>query len=212
MTKPHTLSELKKQEKKARQEMIISAAERVFAAKAFNKVSMRDIAKEAEISSTLIYRYFPDQQNLFVEAFIKNGKILMEFLHKTILENKKTDIEKITEIFIEFYTQNDLFFKMTINFMLGGTLDEDLLIKIKDMERKIFSEFDVLFQDNVNTKMERRFSHAFFSALNGVVISFMNYPSKSHKEVVCHMKSVAGIIASMFNHGMKQLKSESDSK
>ena len=68
--KKNTFADLKANEKKARQDVIIDAAERVFAVKPFSKVSIRDIAREAGISHASIYRYFPDQQSLFVEAFL----------------------------------------------------------------------------------------------------------------------------------------------
>ncbi|HQI24391.1 MAG TPA: helix-turn-helix domain-containing protein, partial [Smithella sp.] len=70
MKKKNTFAELKNNEKRARQGVIVEAAQRVFAVKPFNKVSIRDIAREAGISHASIYRYFPDQQSLFVEAFL----------------------------------------------------------------------------------------------------------------------------------------------
>ncbi|MEI7638587.1 MAG: helix-turn-helix domain-containing protein, partial [Syntrophus sp. (in: bacteria)] len=48
-------SRLKAQEKKARQDVIVDAAQRVFATKPFNKVSIRDVAREAGISHASIY-------------------------------------------------------------------------------------------------------------------------------------------------------------
>ena len=74
MKKKNTFAELKNNEKKARQDVIIEAAKRVFALKPFNKVSIRDIAREAGISHASIYRYFPDQQSLFVEAFLHGAE------------------------------------------------------------------------------------------------------------------------------------------
>ncbi len=58
----NSFSSMKKRERKARQDAIITAAERVFSTKPFAEVSIRDIAREAGISHASIYRYFPDQQ------------------------------------------------------------------------------------------------------------------------------------------------------
>ncbi len=51
MTKKIDFSELKKQEWNSRKNLIMDAAQRVFAVKTFDKVNMRDIAKEAGISA-----------------------------------------------------------------------------------------------------------------------------------------------------------------
>ena len=42
-----TFARLKKQEKDLRKQIIVDAAEKLFASKPFSRVSMRDIAKEA---------------------------------------------------------------------------------------------------------------------------------------------------------------------
>ncbi|PKN76248.1 MAG: TetR/AcrR family transcriptional regulator, partial [Deltaproteobacteria bacterium HGW-Deltaproteobacteria-1] len=76
MKKQTVLSKLKEQEKLARRTIIIDAAEKEFAEKPFQKVTMRDIAKRAGISPALIYRHFPDQQSLFAEAYMRGiGKV-----------------------------------------------------------------------------------------------------------------------------------------
>ena len=58
--------------------VIVDAAEKVFSSKPFSKVSMRDIAKEAGISPALIYDHFPDQQHLFMEAFLRGAAHLLD--------------------------------------------------------------------------------------------------------------------------------------
>jgi len=84
MIKTVSFNKLKEHEREVRRDLIISAAERVFAKKAFNMVTIRDIAKEAGISHALIYRYFPDQQSLFVEACIRRGAEIVEFVNQLI--------------------------------------------------------------------------------------------------------------------------------
>lgn len=64
MEQNKTFAHVNNEAKLARQALIVEAAERVFAVKPFNKVSIRDIAREAGISHASIYRYFPDQQSL----------------------------------------------------------------------------------------------------------------------------------------------------
>jgi hypothetical protein len=44
----------------------------------------------------------------------------------------------------------------------------------------------------------RKLSHAFFAAMNGVLISFRNYPGRNRDEVTAHMIELGRIIASQF--------------
>ena len=54
MKRNNTFAHLKSEAKLARQAVIIQAAERIFAIKPFNEVSIRDIAREAGISHATI--------------------------------------------------------------------------------------------------------------------------------------------------------------
>ena len=65
-------------------------------------------------------------------------------------------------------------------------------------------KFDKMFQKMDKPEPVRPLSHAFFAALNGVLITFRNYPGRSAKAVRQHMLKIAGIIAgvsAIFNEG-----------
>ncbi len=193
-------SRLKEQEKRARQDVIVDAAQRVFAVKPFNKVSIRDIAREAGISHASIYRYFPDQQTLFVEAFLRGAKEIVQVLDDIVQSIEEGDVEKVTEEFISYMIANDQYFRMMTHFMLDGSLSADMVEKLNAAERLLFVEFDKLFRKMATTgeKDVRLISHAFFAALNGVLITFRNYPGRNREDVTRHMRRIAGIIADKF--------------
>ena len=52
-----------------RKQEILDAAMGLFTAKGYDSVSMRDIARAADITPGLVYHYFDSKQNLFSEAF-----------------------------------------------------------------------------------------------------------------------------------------------
>lgn len=195
-----TFSRLKEQEKNARRDVIVDAAQRVFAVKPFNKVSIRDVAREAGISHASIYRYFPDQQTLFVEAFLRGAKEIVQVLDDIVQSIEEGDVEKVTEEFISYMIANDQYFRMMTHFMLDGSLSVDMVEKLNAAERLLFAEFDKLFWKMAATgeKDVRLISHAFFAALNGVLITFRNYPGRDREEVTRHMRRIAGIIANKF--------------
>ena len=199
MKKQTAFAKLKEREKKARQKIIVDAAERVFSTKPFNKVSMRDIAGESGISLSSIYRYFPDQQSLFIEALSRGTKKMQARLHRIITGNDHLLIEHVTDAFIDFLIDNDAYFRMMTHFMIDGELGADSIKKLNAMERKLLDEFDLLFQQlNISDDI-RLHSHSFFAALNGILITFRQYPGRDHKEVRQHMKRVGEKIALMFS-------------
>jgi AcrR family transcriptional regulator len=130
----------------ARKNIIVDAAEKVFAEKPFTKVSMRDIAKEAGISPALIYRHFPDQQHLFVEAFLRGTKRLIEQFTDLLSRDEKPQVEDAADIFIAYLTDHDQYFKMMTHFMLEGTIHEGLLDKLNSIERSMLDQFVRLFE------------------------------------------------------------------
>jgi len=199
MKRKNTFADLKSEEKKARQDAIIEAAERVFALKPFNKVSIRDIAREAGISHASIYRYFPDQQSLFVEAFICGAHEIVELLADIIRNSKTGEIEKVSEAYVTYLIRNDQYFRMMTHFMLDGSLSLEMIEKLNEAERRIFDQFDILFRKMKMPEPVRPLSHAFFAALNGVLITFRNYPGRSKEEVQQHMLKIAQVMADKFS-------------
>ncbi|HPL97234.1 MAG TPA: TetR/AcrR family transcriptional regulator, partial [Smithellaceae bacterium] len=188
-----TFAHVKSEAKLARQAVIIEAAERVFAVKAFNEVSIRDIAREAGISHASIYRYFPDQQSLFIEAFLRGAGEITATLEKLIENAKTPDIMKVTDAYVTYLMDNDQYFRMMTHFMLDGALSAEKIEKLNAAERRIFDQFDRMFQKMKKPEPIRLLSHAFFAALNGVLITFRNYPGRTTEAVRQHMLNIARI-------------------
>ena len=65
------IKERKEREKERRRQQIIITAKRIFSTKSFNKATMEDIAKEAEISPGTIYIYFKNKDELYASLSIK---------------------------------------------------------------------------------------------------------------------------------------------
>ena len=195
-----TFAHVKSEAKLARQPVIIEAAERVFAVKAFNEVSIRDIAREAGISHASIYRYFPDQQSLFIEAFLRGAGEISVTLEKLIENARTPDIMKVTDAYVTYLMDNDQYFRMMTHFMLDGALSAEKIEKLNAAERRIFDQFDRMFQKMKKPEPIRLLSHAFFAALNGVLITFRNYPGRTTEAVRQHMLNIARIIARSFGN------------
>jgi len=191
MKKSRSFGTLREQEREARRDIIVGAAERVFAQKPFDTVSIRDVAREAGISHASIYRYFPDQRALFVEAFLRGA----EKLERLIDGASSGGVESIAETYLRFLVDNDQYFRMMTHFMLDGSLSGEQLDRLNAAERMVLDRLEKVFGSSKNA---RKLSHAFFAAMNGVLISFRNYPGRSRDEVIGHMIELGRIIALKF--------------
>ena len=198
--KNETLSEIKEREKDARRSIIIDAAEKEFATKPFNRVTMRDIARRAGISPALIYRHFPDQQSLFVEAFLRGVHDVFEDIYLRIDGAGDGLIADVALRFVEFFTLNDQYFRMMMNFFLDGSVDPDLFGKLNVLERRMLDNFDKMFL-RLHCRGNVRFhSHALFAALIGIVATYRSHPEKSGEDVLKHRKRIAGELALLFSY------------
>ena len=200
MEQKKTFAHINSEAKLARQTVIIDAAKRVFAVKPFNEVSIRDIAREAGISHASIYRYFPDQQSLFIEAFLQGAGEIGAALERLIENGEMPDITKVSDVYVTYLMNNDPYFRMMTHFMLDGSLSAEKLEKLNAAERRVFDQFDRMFRKMNKPEPVRPLSHAFFAALNGVLITFRNYPGRTAKAVRQHMLNIARLIAGSFGN------------
>lgn len=203
MPKQSTFSKLKEQEKDLRKNIIIDAAEKQFASKPFHKVSIRDIAKEAGISPASIYRHFPDQQSLFIEAFYRGTKEIRHIFDDMIINNNQVSIDSVVERFIDYFTIKDQYFRMMINFFLIGPVDPIMFERLTNIERAMLDQFDVLFKKMGANDNIRFLSQTLFAALTGIVAIFRSTPDKSSEEILHHRKRIAQVVAGLFRKSIE---------
>jgi len=197
-----TFNDLRLKERETRKDLIIDAAQRVFAVRPYDKVSMKEIAKEAGISAASIYTYFDNQEALFAEAFLRDTKTLVETLNNEINKNKRVDLQRVIDTFIDYFNDHDAYCRMMGNFMLNGQIGSESLEKLNSVVREILNSFDIIFRKMGYQEQVRLRSHVFFAILNGLLISFRKYPGRSENEVAMHMKRLGKIIAGLFQEGV----------
>ena len=200
MTERQTFADLKEQDLAAKRSLIIEAAERVFAVKPFHKVNIRDVAAEAGISHATIYRYFPDQQTLFLEAFMRGCDQVLDRIDAALAPPEAEDPLEAAAAFIAFLTENDHYFRMMTHFMLDGDLAPPLLEKLNNAQRALLDRIEAVFVARQVPEAPRPLAHAFFAALNGVLISFRDYPGRDQAPVHAHMQMLGRLIARRFSY------------
>jgi AcrR family transcriptional regulator len=193
-TRKNTLGKLKTREREDRKNLIIDSAERVFASRPFDKVSMREIAEDAGISTSSIYTYFHNQEALFLEAVLRDSNRLLDEVQGIVnAEEGASIIDRVIETFIDFIAHNDSYYRMMVVFMTHGNLKPDSLEKMNEVVGRGLAMFDMVFRHAGYKGNVRMLSHYFFAMLNGILVTFRKFPGRSDRVIIAHMKHVGKI-------------------
>jgi AcrR family transcriptional regulator len=195
---------LKEQEKETRRNLIVEAAQRVFAAKPFGKVSMREIAREANISAPSIYTYFPDQETLFVEATLRGTRAMLDEFSASVKDEEDLSLDRVAETFIRYLTDHDAYFRMMAHFVLHAQLRPESVDRLTDLERALLDIFESALRRMKIDGNARLLSHTFFAVMNGILITFRRYPGRSDQEVFDHMIRLSRIACDLFRSAARE--------
>jgi len=107
----------KEKEYLAHREEILSAAEKVFAAKGFFPTTMSDIARKAEFGTGTLYKYFKSKEELYFTLLDEKVEEINRLVNAEL--SKKTSaidrIRKALELQFEFNERNRDFFRIYIS-------------------------------------------------------------------------------------------------
>ncbi len=186
-----TLQTLKNSEKEARQKMILDAAERIFATKPYDKTSMREIADEAGISVSSIYRFFPDQEALIVEAAIRTTKNWIAIMEKIQIKNIDTPLKAFDQLinaYIDYISENNSYFQMMTILMSQGNIKKESYREIDNVLKNILDILDKVFISLGFKKNTRTLSRHFYISMTGIIVSYNKLQFDSRKKTVSLMK------------------------
>ncbi|HDP23950.1 MAG TPA: TetR/AcrR family transcriptional regulator [Deltaproteobacteria bacterium] len=203
MEEPTDFSSLKEMERENRKTLIINAAERVFARKPFDQVTMRDIAEEAGITPTAIYRYFSDKQDLYAEAYIKSNNRLLEKLLTVVENSEDLNLETIAMTTIDHFVNEEQNLKMRAHFMIDDSLSDELLQKLTENTKFFVDKIEAHIKKFSNHPDTRVIALTFFAALNGVMLTFRKRPGKTKEDSMKVIRKETQIISDIFGNKLK---------
>lgn len=145
------IKERKERERKQRVNDILEAARQLFEANGFLNTTLQDVAKEAEISVGLIYRYFESKEDIFASLALKGAiafdKEIESVLKKALAGRKKRPaaevLEEIAMRFFDFYERYGEYFDLLIYSFKGlkrvqiqnSTLTRLMSITLRSLDR-----------------------------------------------------------------------------
>ena len=149
------IKERKEREKQQRSNDILEAARGLFETRGFLNTTLQDVAKEAEISVGLIYRYFQSKEDIFASLALKGADELdkqIDFVLKRATSGRRRQpiarvLAQIADAFFKFYGPYGEYFDMLVYSykgtkevqIQGATLTRLMSVTLASLEKiKIF--------------------------------------------------------------------------
>ncbi len=172
----------KEREYLAHREEILSAAEKVFAAKGFFPTTMSDIARKAEFGTGTLYKYFKSKEELYFTLIDEKVEEINRLV-KTELSQRNSAVERIKKVLqlqFEFIERNRDFFRIYISerSRFEWTVKDDLG---KGLHEKMVSYIDILSEvitqgikkGEFRSMDPRDLAHAFVGIVNSFVFEWL---------------------------------------
>ena len=209
------IQERKEREKERRRQQIIVAAKRVFSEKGFNKATMEDIAKEAELSPGTLYLYFKNKEELYASLSLR----ILQYLHIRVTHvNKETTLspdQKVKALMEAMYDVYDFDPLIIINmFHLQSSetlknLSDTLLNEIKDLSQRSNGAIAKIFEEGIEKgiyvdRHPMAMADIFWSMFSGVVLF------EASKKIIDpgkdYLKSTLSVAFEIFEQGIRKTK------
>ncbi len=197
--------QLREDERRVRKALILDATIKLFSKKSFDEIGMRDIAEEAGISAASLYRYFPSQENLFVEAFIQELYAIQKALDhrlRDLEQNGGVSLERFALEVVDYLMDNESTFQMMSYLMTKGhQMPLPIIGRFIEVRRSFIDQVDEVFGMSGYKTNSRLLSHAFFASLTGVLMNFRNDLGREKEDVRRKIHNLIKLVAAIFVHG-----------
>jgi len=149
------IQERKQRERERRRQQIAVAAKKIFSVKGFNKTTMEDIAREAELSAGTLYLYYKNKNELFASLSLRVLKFMNIRLEKVTKEPDQSPEQKVMSLKGAFYDVYEFDPLIVINiFHLQSSeilknLSPDLLSQIKALSQSSIALISSIFKEGI---------------------------------------------------------------
>jgi len=205
-----TFQKLRENERETRKNLILDAALNVFEKKTFYKTSMSDIAKELGVSTATLYSYFPSQEELFLEAFIRDlsyiDQILKEsFDNSSNKEDSSTAIDTLANAMVSHLLNSEATFQLISLLMTERDMPEHLKEKFYMMKQELNERMLNVLKLSGIKDPDIKTSRAFFASVIGAIMLFKNFPEKEMKDSEENLIDLVSYIVTLFKAGVQAM-------
>lgn len=207
------IRERKERERERRRQQIIVAAKRVFSEKGFNRSTMEDIAKEAELSPGTLYLYFKNKDELYASLSLRILQYLIiriEHVNGNHDLNPIQKVDALNEAMFDVYEFDPLIIINMAHLQSSETLknlSDELLGEIEALSRKSLGAIARIFQEGIDQGLfvdEHPIALAdiYWSMFSGVILwESSKYIINDNKN---YLKETLKIAFEIFARGLKK--------
>lgn len=205
-----TFQKLRENERETRKNLILDAALNVFEKKTFYKTSMSDIAKELGVSTATLYSYFPSQEELFLEAFIRDLSYIDQILKESFdnschKEDSSTAIDTLANAIVSHLLNSEATFQLISLLMTERDMPEHLKEKFYMMKHELNERMLNVLKLSGIKDPDIKTSRAFFASVIGAIMLFKNFPEKEMKDAEENIIDLVSYIVTLFKAGVQAM-------
>jgi len=199
MPRKSALMQLKENDRKIRQQLIIDAARDLFGQKTYDTVSMAEIAQAAGMAKSSIYTYFKSQEALYSTIACQDTLVFIKGLESRVRHSREDPVQPAIDYFLSYYIANESQWKMITHLALHGTAEMKTNESLNQAGRQLMTVFEQIFQKLGSTSNSRLMAHTLFACLSGILIAFRKYPGRTEADRLVHMNRIGSILAEMIH-------------
>lgn len=129
--------------REARRKQIIDAAYRCFAEKGFQKATMRDICKEANLSVGAVYNYFRSKDDIIAASGEQDQRRIADMISRAVAADVKDPLRNLIRVFLPYADQPEMARDAIVGFDLCSQSSRDPEIA-KDFRHRLDAALEEL--------------------------------------------------------------------
>lgn len=205
-----TFQKLRENEREIRKNLILDAALNVFEKKTFYKTSMSDISKELGVSTATLYSYFPSQEELFLEAFIRDLSYIDQILKESFesmyqKEDSTSAIDTLADAMVSHLLNSEATFQLISLLMTERNMPAHLQEKFYMMKQELSERMINVLKISGVKDPDTKTSRAFFASVIGAIMLFKNFPEKEMNGPEENVVDLVKYIVTVFKAGIQAL-------
>jgi len=207
------LLERRVKEKDSRKKLILRSARSLFFKKGFNKVTVDEIAKSAELGKGSIYLYFDSKEEIYAQILLSD---IDNFNRRVsvLLEKGSSATDLLTEfsyIYIDFFLNDDELFRILMAYMLQPAkmnLPEKLNAQILNANASSINVIGQILQLGVDSKEFsaevniKQNQNALWGLLNGIISLYIFSGAQTKRKE--RIYSTTNLALEIFIKGLKK--------
>lgn len=151
--------------------------------KSFAKISLGEIANAVGISTTTIYQYFQNKEDLLVETFMRELQNMDDFITDKMEDENDHSIHAVIWGGIDYLLDHESGHQVLNYFMLQGNMTHEIMDRIANMPFRFLELVADSFERAGLSKGQRFISHIFLSVVLGGLMAFKSFGHSTADEI-----------------------------